>query len=125
MILGFDQQGKSMPKWPLPNGYEVLKVSDKKYELRKLVTGRNDSPQPVTYANANAYSETETKTDANAKKLPVSRGIEQFPRDAEDVRLFMAASASSTVLANCVRLKVATKEEAFTLIITLASSCVP
>ena len=89
MILGFDQQGKSMPKWPLPNGYEVLKVSDKKYELRKLVTGRNDSPQPVTYANA--YSETETKTDANAKKLPVSRGIEQFPRDAEDVRLFMAA----------------------------------
>lgn len=91
MILGFDQQGKSMPKWPLPNGYEVLKVSDKKYELRKLVTGRNDSPQPVTYANANAYSETETKTDANAKKLPVSRGIEQFPRDAEDVRLFMAA----------------------------------
>ena len=69
MILGFDQQGKSMPKWPLPNGYEVLKVSDKKYELRKLVTGRNDSPQPVTYANA--YSETETKTDANAKKLPV------------------------------------------------------
>lgn len=61
MILGFDQQGKSMPKWPLPNGYEVLKVSDKKYELRKLVTGRNDSLQPVTYANA--YSETETYTD--------------------------------------------------------------
>lgn len=91
MILGFDQQGKSMPKWPLPNGYEVLKVSDKKYELRKLVTGRNDSPQPVTYANAYSETETETKTDANAKKLPVSRGIEQFPRDAEDVRLFMAA----------------------------------
>lgn len=61
MILGFDQQGKSMPKWPLPNGYEVLKVSDKKYELRKFVTGRNDSPQPVTYANA--YTETETYTD--------------------------------------------------------------
>ncbi|UQT43589.1 hypothetical protein M5E88_13075 [Akkermansia muciniphila] len=91
MILGFDQQGKSMPKWPLPNGYEVLKVSDKKYELRKLVTGRNDSPQPVTYANAYSETETETKTDANAKKLPVSRGIEQFPWNAEDVRLFMAA----------------------------------
>lgn len=87
MILGFDQQGKSMPKWPLPNGYEVLKVSDKKYELRKFVTGRNDSPQPVTYANA--YSNT--KTDADAKNLPVSRGIEQFPWSAEDVRLFMAA----------------------------------
>jgi hypothetical protein len=89
MILGFDQQGKSMPKWPLPNGYEVLKVSDKKYELRKFVTGRNDSPQPVTYANADAYSHT--KTDADAKNLPVSRGIEQFPRSAEEVRLFMAA----------------------------------
>lgn len=63
MILGFDQQGKSMPKWPLPNGYEVLKVSDKKYELRKLVTGRNDSPQPVTYANA--YSDAKTDKQEN------------------------------------------------------------
>lgn len=95
MILGFDQQGKSMPKWPLPNGYEVLKVSDKKYELRKLVTGRNDSPQPVTYANA--YSETETETETKSKTytetktLSVSQGVEQFPRNAEDVRLFMAA----------------------------------
>lgn len=70
MILGFDQQGKSMPKWPLPNGYEVLKVSDKKYELRKFVTGRNDSPQPVTYANA--YSDT--KTDADAKKQENNAG---------------------------------------------------
>lgn len=89
MILGFGQQGKTMPKWPLPNGYEVQKVSDKKYELRQLVTGRNDSPQPVTYANANAYSDT--KTDADAKKPPVSRSVEQFPRCAEEVRLFMAA----------------------------------
>lgn len=63
MILGFGQQGKSMPKWPLPNGYEVLKVSDKKYELRKLVTGRNDSPQPVTYANA--YSDAKTDKQEN------------------------------------------------------------
>ena len=89
MILGFGQQGKTSHKWPLPDGYEVQKVSDKKYELRQLVTARNDSPQPVTYANANAYSDT--KTDADAKKLPVSRGVEQFPRSAEEVRLFMAA----------------------------------
>lgn len=68
MILGFGQQGKTSPKWPLPDGYEVQKVSDKKYELRQLVTVRNDSPQPVTYANANAYSDTKTDADANANK---------------------------------------------------------
>ena len=89
MILGFGQQGKTSPKWPLPDGYEVQKVSDKKYELRQLVTARNDSPQPVTYANANAYSDT--KTDADANKPPVSRDVEQFPRNAEEVRLLMAA----------------------------------
>lgn len=82
MILGFDQQGKSMPKWPLPNGYEVLKVSDKKYELRKFVTGRNDSPQPVTYANA--YSETESNTNTYTKsetetKEAAPDGLLDFP----------------------------------------------
>lgn len=87
MILGFGQQGKTSPKWPLPDGYEVQKVSDKKYELRQLVTVRNDSPQPVTYANA--YSDT--KTDADANKPPVSRDVEQFPRSMEEVRLLMAA----------------------------------
>lgn len=87
MILGFGQQGKTSPKWPLPDGYEVQKVSDKKYELRQLVTVRNDSPQPVTYA----YSDTKTDADADAKKPPVSRSVEQFPRNAEEVRLFMVA----------------------------------
>lgn len=83
MIRDFGQQGKTVPKWPLPDGYEVQKVAEKKYELRKIVTSSNQSLRVVTYANA--------ETNANADISSESHCVEQFPRCSEDVRLFMAA----------------------------------
>ena len=38
-----------------------------------------------------AYTETETKTYTESEPCSVNRGVEQFPRSAEEVRLFMAA----------------------------------
>ena len=89
-IINFGQRRQSKPRFPLPPG-------DGDSPCNTVIRGSSRETTVIHREprNSTAYTETksktETKTDANAKKLPVSRGIEQFPRDAEDVRLFMAA----------------------------------
>lgn len=75
-IINFGQRRQSKPKFPLPDG---------------------DSPcNTVNHGNqreSTAYTETETKSKTYTETEPcsVNRGVEQFPRNAEEVRLFMGA----------------------------------
>lgn len=71
-IINFGQRRQSKPKFPLPDG---------------------DSRKSTAYTETETETETETKskTYTETKTLSVSQGVEQFPRNAEEVRLFMAA----------------------------------
>lgn len=77
-IINFGQRRQSKPKFPLPDG---------------------DSPcNTVSHGNqreSTAYTETETETktytESESEPCSVNRDVEQFPRNAEEVRLFMGA----------------------------------
>lgn len=71
-VKNFRQRVRTESKWPEPDGH----VSD--------MCLTNDGQMTVR-CRPKAKTESETKT------LSVSRGVEQFPRSVEEVRLFMAA----------------------------------
>lgn len=87
-IINFGQRRQSKPKFPLP-----LDDGDSQYHT----VSHGSSPQSTVNngesRKSTAYTETESKTytETESEPYPVNRGIEQFPRSAEEVRLFMAA----------------------------------
>lgn len=67
MIRSFNQQGKTLPKWPIPDGYEVQKSAEKKYELRKVVTTRDESlPNSYAYSKTNIHTKICTVEEVEA-----------------------------------------------------------
>lgn len=85
-IINFGQRRQSKPKFPLPDGDSpcntVIHGSS-----RKSTVNNGESREST------AYTETETKTYTESESEPcsVNRDVEQFPRNAEEVRLFMGA----------------------------------
>lgn len=93
-IINFGQRRQSKPKFPLP-------PDDGDSPCNTVVHG-SSSYSTVTHREprkSTAYTKTKTKTETNTETntksetetVPVSQSIEQFPRNAEEVRLFMAA----------------------------------
>lgn len=83
-IINFGQRRQSKPKFPLPDGDPPCNTVSHGNTRESTVNHRE--PRKST-----AYTETETETETKSKTYPVSRGVEQFPRNAEAVRLLMAA----------------------------------
>lgn len=72
MILHFGQALRSLPKYPLPDGYKAEPVSKNKYQLltplsncKQPQTTANNCTQPFTNAYAYADSDSDANTDAN------------------------------------------------------------
>ncbi|MBT9449979.1 hypothetical protein ICN84_07815 [Akkermansia glycaniphila] len=79
MILDFGQQSKTAPKWPVPDGYEVQKVTEKKYEMRQIETNRYEPLRLDTYSE----SETNTENTVESSSTVVS-GYPPPPRALPD-----------------------------------------
>lgn len=85
-IINFGQRRQSKPKFPLPPDDGDSPCNTVVHGSSPYSTVTHREPRKST-----AYTETETNTKSETKTVPVSQSIEQFPRDAEEVRLFMAA----------------------------------
>lgn len=85
-IINFGQRRQSKPKFPLPDGDSPCNTVS--HGNQRESTVNNGESRKST-----AYTETETKSKTYTESEPcsVNRGVEQFPRNAEEVRLFMAA----------------------------------
>lgn len=87
-IINFGQRRQSKPRFPLPPGdgdspcNTVIRGSS-----REITVDHGESRKSTAYTE----TETETETYTESETYPVSRGVEQFPQNAEEVRLFMAA----------------------------------
>ena len=80
-------------------GKEYLEVTNFRQQVRSKKS-KYPAPDAHMHSTCTAHaqqmrtkteSETETNTKSETKTVPVSQGVEQFPRNAEEVRLFMAA----------------------------------
>lgn len=95
-IINFGQRRQSKPRFPLPPGdgdspcNTVIRGSS-----RETTVDHGESRKSTAYTETETETktetETETKTYTESETYPVSRSVEQFPQNAEDVRLFMAA----------------------------------
>ena len=83
-IINFGQRRQSKPKFPLPDG-------DSPCNTVSHGSSRESTVNNGESRKSTAYTETETKTYTESEPCSVNRGVEQFPRSAEEVRLFMAA----------------------------------
>ena len=85
-IINFGQRRQSKPKFPLPDGDSPCNTVS--HGNQRESTVNNGESRKST-----AYTETETKSKTYTETEPcsVNRGVEQFPRNAEEVRLFMGA----------------------------------
>ena len=82
--INFGQRRQSKPKFPLPDG-------DSPCNTVSHGSSRESTVNNGESRKSTAYTETETKTYTESEPCSVNRGVEQFPRSAEEVRLFMAA----------------------------------
>jgi len=85
-IINFGQRRQSKPKFPLPPDDGDSPCNTVNHGSSPYSTVTHREPRKST-----AYTETETKTYTESEPCSVNRGVEQFPRSAEEVRLFMAA----------------------------------
>lgn len=83
-IINFGQRRQSKPKFPLPDGDSPCNTVS--HGNQRESTVNNGESRKST-----AYTETETKTYTETEPCSVNRDVEQFPRNAEEVRLFMGA----------------------------------
>lgn len=89
-IINFGQRRQSKPRFPLPpddGDSPCNTVSHGSSPYSTVVHG--DSRKSTAYTETETKSKTYTKSETET--VPVSQGVEQFPRDAEEVRLFMGA----------------------------------
>lgn len=85
-IINFGQRRQSKPRFPLPDGDSPCNTVSHGNQ-RKSTVNNGESRKSTAYTE----TETKSKTYTETKTLSVSQGVEQFPRNAEEVRLFMAA----------------------------------
>lgn len=85
-ILNFGQRRQSKPRFPLPPGDGDLPCNTVNHGSSRESTVNNGESRKST-----AYTETKSKTYTETEPCSVNRDVEQFPRNAEEVRLFMAA----------------------------------
>lgn len=78
-------------------GKEYLEVTNFRQQVRSKKS-KYPAPDAHMHSTCTAHAqqmrtktETETKTYTESEPCSVNRGVEQFPRSAEEVRLFMAA----------------------------------
>lgn len=87
-IINFGQRRQSKPRFPLPpDDGESPCNTVSHWNQRKSTVNNGESRKSTAYTE----TETKSKTYTETKTLSVSQGVEQFPRNAEEVRLFMAA----------------------------------
>lgn len=87
-IINFGQRRQSKPKFPLPDGESPCNIVSHG-SSRESTVNNGESRKSTAYTETE--TETESKTYTETEPCSVNRGVEQFPRSAEEVRLFMAA----------------------------------
>lgn len=89
-IINFGQRRQSKPKFPLPDGESPCNIVSHG-SSRESTVNNGESRKSTAYTETETETETESKTYTETEPCSVNRGVEQFPRSAEEVRLFMAA----------------------------------
>ena len=82
-IINFGQRRQSKPKFPLPDG-------DSPCNTVSHGSSRESTVNNGESRKSTAYTETETKTYTESEPCSVNRGVEQFPRSAEEARHYRA-----------------------------------
>lgn len=87
-IINFGQRRQSKPKFPLPDGDSPCNTVSHGNQ-RESTVNNGESRKSTAYTETE--TETKSKTYTETEPCSVNRGVEQFPRNAEEVRLFMGA----------------------------------
>lgn len=87
-IINFGQRRQSKPKFPLPDGDSPCNTVSHGNQ-RESTVNNGESRKSTAYTETE--TETKSKTYTETEPCSVNRDVEQFPRNAEEVRLFMGA----------------------------------